>query len=198
MSEVFDPRDERSRAHDDGREARDGERRHRVAAADGLDPRDVFARELDLPRGPDRARVNGRDRDYTLNGAESRALATVGAFRVVPARDLRDDQGQVFDPRPLEDQGLVQGVPLNDGDRALTLTEQGRDLLECHRGRPLDDRQAFSASPDKPRERTHDAQIHRAYVHAAERLQAREADPSGGPRSGTEARLSTLSSGTQS
>jgi hypothetical protein len=58
---------------------------------DGLDPRDVFMRDLDLPRGPDREIVHdARDREYTLRGSDSRTLSTVGAFRVVSARDLRD------------------------------------------------------------------------------------------------------------
>src|SRR2546422_6057152 len=57
----------------------------------GLDPRDVFMRDLDLPRGRDREVVyDGRDRQYTLRGSETRALSTVGAFRVVSASDLRD------------------------------------------------------------------------------------------------------------
>jgi hypothetical protein len=31
-----------------------------------------------------------REREYTLRGSETRTLSTVGAFQVVPARDLRD------------------------------------------------------------------------------------------------------------
>ena len=54
------------------------------------DPRDVFTRDLDLPRGREREIVRDRDREYTLRGSESRTLATVGAFRVVSSRDLRD------------------------------------------------------------------------------------------------------------
>src|SRR6266850_3493190 len=56
----------------------------------GLDPRDVFMRDLDLPRGCDRDVVyDGRDRQYTLRGSETRVLSTAGAFRVVSASDLR-------------------------------------------------------------------------------------------------------------
>src|SRR5262245_61980821 len=55
-----------------------------------LDSRDVFTRELDLPRGHERHLVHDRDRQHTLRGSESRTLATVGAFRVVSSRDLRD------------------------------------------------------------------------------------------------------------
>jgi hypothetical protein len=45
-----------------------------------FDPRDVFVRDLDLPRGLERELVHDRDRDYTLDGSESRTLAIVGAF----------------------------------------------------------------------------------------------------------------------
>jgi hypothetical protein len=96
----------------------------------GLDPRDVLVRELDLPYGHDRELVHDRDRDYTLNGSETRTLATVGAFRVVSERDLRDPRGSAGDLRHLEDQGLIQRVPLNEQQRAVTLTQDGRGLLE--------------------------------------------------------------------
>jgi len=80
------------------------------------DPRDVFTRSLNLPRGRDREVVHdARDREYTLRGSESRSLATVGAFRVVPARELRDRDdrpGNVRDGdlRHLREQGLVEAV----------------------------------------------------------------------------------------
>jgi len=52
----------------------------------GQDPRDVFTRHVDLPRGRDREIVHDtREREYTLRGSESRTLAIVGSFRVVPA-----------------------------------------------------------------------------------------------------------------
>src|SRR5262249_16645814 len=57
-----------------------------------LEPRDVFTRDLELPSGRERERVWARDSDVTLRGSEVRTLATVGAFRVVPAGDLRDGQ----------------------------------------------------------------------------------------------------------
>jgi hypothetical protein len=47
------------------------------------DPRDVFTKDLDLPRGRERWPVRDRDRVYEINGTESRLLATVGSFRVV-------------------------------------------------------------------------------------------------------------------
>ena len=56
--------------------------------------RDTFTRHVHLPRGPERELVRDRDREYTLRGSESRTLATVGAFRVVSSRDLRDHDDQ--------------------------------------------------------------------------------------------------------
>src|SRR5215510_2492207 len=68
------------------RERDDDPRDRDVCERDRTDPRDVFLRELDLPRGPERERVFDGNRKYTLRGSESRTLATVGAFRVVPAQ----------------------------------------------------------------------------------------------------------------
>src|SRR6185295_19092345 len=100
-----------------------------------LDPRDVFMRDLDLPRGPDRQIVrDARDREYTLRGSESRTLSTVGAFRVVSARDLRDHDERPGDPRSgdlrhLREQGLIRTVPLHGHrDVAVVLTDRGRHL----------------------------------------------------------------------
>ena len=39
------------------------------------------------------------DHRYELNGDDSRTLATVGAFRVVAERDLRDPRDESTDPR---------------------------------------------------------------------------------------------------
>ena len=104
-----------------------------------LDPREVFTRDLELPRGRERQRVWARDSDVTLRGSEVRTLATVGAFRVVPAGDLRDGQDRPLDPhrgdlRHLRDSGLVGTIPAIGEDRALVvLTERGRDVLERNR-----------------------------------------------------------------
>lgn len=95
-----DRRDTRDRAdHRDRDDARWADRDRDPRERD-IDPRDVFTRGLDLPRGRDREIVyDARDREYTLRGSESRTLATVGAFRVVPARDLRDHADRPADPR---------------------------------------------------------------------------------------------------
>jgi hypothetical protein len=90
--------------------------------------RDAFTRHLHLPRGRDRELVHDRDREYTLRGSESRTLATVGAFRVVSSRDLRDHDGSPADPRSgdlrhLREQGLIETkrVP-GYRDHAVSLT----------------------------------------------------------------------------
>jgi len=50
--------------------------------------RDGLMRDLDLPRAHERELVIDRDRVYELDGEDSRTLAAVGAFRVVPEHDL--------------------------------------------------------------------------------------------------------------
>ena len=120
---------------------RDDERRPaRERDSGGRDPRDVFMRDLDLPRDRERETVyDARNREYTLRGSETRTLSTVGAFRVVPASELRDQSGRPADPRRgdlrhLKEQGLIDTVRL-DGRRdvAVVLTDRGRDLLEQNR-----------------------------------------------------------------
>jgi hypothetical protein len=90
MQDRYDPRSE------DGRDRSDSWDRS-VGSWGGASERecdgrswDVFTRELDLPRGRDREHVRLRDHVYELDGSESRALATIGAFRVVAESDLRD------------------------------------------------------------------------------------------------------------
>lgn len=161
------------RERNDGcREDRDRESRVRENDRGADDPRDVFVRDLDLPLKPERELVRDRDRDYTLNGSETRTLATVGAFRVVSERDLSGARGDI---RHLEKQGLIERVPVSDRERAVTLTDRGRGVLERHRDVDSDHRQAFYAGADKARERTHDVQIYRAYLREAAKLQDRGA-----------------------
>src|ERR1700730_9776869 len=167
-----DPRDRTDDSRDLGRGGRAGsDPRDRQ-----VDPRDVFMERVDLPRGLDREHVHSHDHDYTLRGSETRTLTTVGAFRVVPANDLRDKFDQSLDPRhgelwPLRESGLVQTVPLDRDTSVVTLTKEGRDLLESRRqDADAPDRQAFHRGVHKPRELTHDAQVYRAYLKEAERL----------------------------
>src|SRR6266511_6481192 len=84
-----------SNSDEHGRDPREDARwpeRDREPRERGVDPREVFARDLNLPRGPEREIVHDtRERAYTLRGSETRTLSTVGAFRVVSARDLRSE-----------------------------------------------------------------------------------------------------------
>ncbi len=133
-----------------------------------------------MPRGRDREVVHDtRDRGYRLRGSESRSLATVGAFRIVPARDLRDRDnraGNVRDGefRHLREQGLVETVRIPGyREQAVVLTDRGRGLLEANRDRDRDTGQAFYAGLKRERELEHDAHIYRAYEREAARLDER-------------------------
>jgi hypothetical protein len=55
----------------------------------------------------------------------------------------------------------------------VTLTEQGRELLEARRRPGEDVPQAFYAAVRKPREREHDVQVYRAYLEADDLLTER-------------------------
>jgi DNA-binding PadR family transcriptional regulator len=182
----FDPRDFTSHERDDRRPdlSRGGHGEHAARGPDRAtrDPRDIAVRHVDLPSGPRREPVRVRGRDYSLNGGQSRVLATVGAFRVVSSHDLEASFGRAGDHRSadlrhLRENGLIDTVPRpGHGDRIVTLTERGRDLLEAQR-RPGEGgagaRQAFYAGVRKPRELEHDAQVYRAYREAAQRLTGR-------------------------
>lgn len=168
---------ERSDPRDDARwPDRDREERMR-----DTNPREVFTRHLNLPRGQERELVRDRDREYTLRGSESRTLATVGAFRVVSSRDLRDKNDRSTDPRSgdlrhLREQGLVETVRVHGHrEQAVTLTKDGRNLLERHRDGDQRDRQTFYNGAKRERELSHDVQVYRAYERQAERLEARGA-----------------------
>src|SRR5258705_4189531 len=175
MFDDIDPRsfDSRDREASDPRDA------------ESLDPRDVFTRDLNLPRGLERERVHvhAHGEDYQLRGSEVRARATIGAFRIVADDDLRDDHGRPGDIRHgdlerLRGAGLIRAVaPLDRGDRTVivTLTDRGREVLESHRSPGAAPRQTFYAGAVKSRELSHDAQLYRAYLRAAERLQAQGA-----------------------
>ena len=82
-----DPRDPDENSRDMSQGSRGGtdpRERERV------DPRDVFMNHVSLPRGREREHVHSHGCDYTLRGSETSTLTTVGAFRAVPAHELRD------------------------------------------------------------------------------------------------------------
>jgi len=180
MERDLDPREhpqERPTLHRGGRGSSGRDTRH-------VDPRDVFVRELDLPRGRSRERVRVHTKTYLLRGSEVRTLATVGAFRVVPAEDLRDTPESRSDARTgdlyhLREADLIRTIPYGVGRHRtslIVLTERGRELLENRRVRGDEPLQEFYAGAVKPRELTHDSHAYRAYLHAAERLTAQGVD----------------------
>jgi hypothetical protein len=161
---MFDPRDD---ARD--RESRDG--RPRVCEdrdRDTQDARDGLMRDLDLPLGEERELVVHRDRVYELKGEDSRTLAAVGAFRVVPEHDLDTDHDTV---EHLRDEGLLETVDLGQGERGLTLTREGRDVLDAHSlAREDGPSQAFYAGVSRERELDHDSHLHSTYRQEEARL----------------------------
>ena len=175
----YDPRpDERERPD----LSRGGRGASDERALGSTDPRDVFMRSLDLPRGTSRRRVRVRDHSFELRASEVRILATTGAFRVVPAKDLVDQREKPADVRTgdlrrLRESELVHTMPYAVGREKtvlVTLSDRGRELLETHRSRDSHEpRQEFYAGIVKRRELSHDAQLYRAYLDAADRLQGR-------------------------
>jgi hypothetical protein len=136
---------------------------------------DVPMEGLDLPRGEERERFEFRGREYSLNGSEIRALATVGAFRVMSPEDLDDGQ-RGTDAwhgkwRHLGEQGLLTHETITDRDGAhhvVALTRDGKDLLDAHSTTRSDGhRQEYYADVVKPRELQHDTQLYRVFKEEA-------------------------------
>jgi hypothetical protein len=139
----------------------------------------IPADALQLPRTPERQPVSVRGRTYQLRGSEAELLATVGAFRVVPAEDLPGaDDTRHGDLRHLADDGLIdrRQVFINgQPTTVVALTKHGRDLLEANRAPGSRAReQAYHAGFVKPREIAHDAQLYRLYRAEAARIHAHD------------------------
>jgi hypothetical protein len=135
---------------------------------DDPDPRDALMRDLDLPRSHERELVVDRDRVYELDGEDSRTLAAVGTFRVVPEHDL-DLPRDTLDN--LHDQRLVDAVELGDGERGLTLTTDGRELLDSHsHERDGEPSQIFYAGASRSREIDHDSNLYATFRQEEARL----------------------------
>jgi hypothetical protein len=137
-----------------------------------------FTYSLTLPRGEERERVEFKDRSYGISGPETRALATVGAFRVVDAADFKADEhgrnGFDGDWRHLREAGLVTQTTITNRDgahRVVSLTREGKDLLNAHTTNRSDDRQqAFYAGVVKPRELAHDARLYGVFREEARQI----------------------------
>lgn len=133
---------------------------------------------LSLPRTDTRERVTVHDRVYHLRDSEARTLATVGAFRVVPAEQLDEHRGEYWsgDLRRLDAQGLIERKTITVNHqpmRLVVLTREGQALLAAKQdrdaGRP---RQQYHAGLVKPRELAHDAQLHRLFQAEGARIEA--------------------------
>jgi len=178
MAHDFDPRlqDHEIEPHDRPERDRSGPDSQVLDSRSALD--DAFTRGLDVPRGLEREHLVVWGRTHELGSTHVRALATIGAFRAVPAEDLRDasgspmrpDRGELYE---LRREGLVRVVtPQINRQRTavVTLTRRGRAFLEAHRRPTERDQQTFYAGIARPRELAHDAQMYRAYLRTAEHL----------------------------
>jgi hypothetical protein len=136
-------------------------------------------RGLTLPRTPEREPVEADGRTYWLRESETRILATVGAFRVVPVADLepRRTGRETWngDFQALAEQGLIERktVVINrEPTPIVALTRDGQRLLEAHQApRPDGRHQRYHAGFVKPREVAHDAQAYRLYQAEAARIE---------------------------
>jgi hypothetical protein len=151
---------------------------HDANTAKPWSPADALTRT----RTPERTdRRTARERT-SLHPADAALLATIGAFRIVPERELlcgtrerahepaSDTADRTADLRSLTNRGFLESrtVVINEQpERLLALTDAGKRWLEAHRGTPTSDearRQEFYAGLVKPRELAHDAQLYRLFV----------------------------------
>jgi hypothetical protein len=131
-------------------------------------------RDLDLPRSEERELVVDRDRVYELDGGDSLALAAVGAFRVVPEHDLDLPHDTL---ESLQSQRLVELVELGDSERGLTLTTEGRDLLDSHLlERDREPSQMYYAGVSRSREIDHDSNLYATFRQEEGRLRDEHPD----------------------
>ena len=141
---------------------------------DGHDPRDGLMRDLDLPRGDERELVVDRDRVYELDGEDSRTLAAVGAFRVVPEHDLdvpHDTLENLHDQRLVEAGGpgrrRARTDPHDGG------TRPARFALAGARPRAV---QMFYAGVSRSREIDHDSNLYATFRQEETRLRDEHPD----------------------
>jgi hypothetical protein len=131
--------------------------------------------DLRLPKTETRQLVTARDRVYYLRESETRALAVVGTFRVVPERELA--QGSAAsnraDLRSLVEQGLIArttAIVNHAHTSVVVLTREGKALLDGY-SEAAGTRQQYHAGLVKPRELGHDVQLYRMYQMEAARLE---------------------------
>src|SRR3954470_24614013 len=152
-------------------------------------PRQEYLRPIEPRTKPGRGlevRDSSRPRDgqYRANGSELRTLATIGSFRIVPVRDLSASRGHAQDAanvRRLVQAGFLERQSLTIAGRStpvLALTREGLRALEAsHREDHEARRQEYHAGFVKPREATHDAQLHAVYEAEVKRIEAEGGRP---------------------
>lgn len=152
-------------------------------------PRESHQRSVDRDRlmdqRPRRHAIPQQAVGLSLREEERRVLAEVGRFRVVTIRDLAET---IYDNRQsrmerdlafMREKGLIHIDTVNarrDGRggrveriEVVTLTKGGQSLARISGELPRD--QKLYAEMVKPREVEHDAQIYRAYLKEAERIE---------------------------
>ncbi len=144
------------------------------------------ARDLALPRSPDRRPVPLDRERYRLRGSETELLARVGAFRAIAVRDLASSVAHATDPersslgadlQSLRGQGLLHThhVIMNGrAEQVAVLTSQAGELLD-RSGIAADGgsrAQRFYAGLVQVRELAHNAQLYRLFDTERERLEA--------------------------
>jgi hypothetical protein len=167
VSMDFDPRSiDDSRDRDVyGRELNQGSRGglSNPRERERLDPRDVFTRDLELPRGHERERVWARDSDVTLRASEVRTLAIQpyakhGPHDVSNGVLLRADLHRLFD------QGYVTITPeyrLEVSPRLKEDYRNGRSYYPLH-GASVSIPTAAGDAPSVDFLRWHNERVYRA------------------------------------
>jgi hypothetical protein len=135
---------------------------------------------LTLPAGLERETVRDNGREYHLRGSEVDLLERAGQFRVTFTDDLKqnvgDDNRFRDDLRSLKEQGLVAErtvTRLRDGTVAdvVSVTSEGKSLLEHHRDPERDAGQVYYSGWVKPGEVWHDASLFRMVCEVESELE---------------------------
>lgn len=146
--------------------------------------RNAGARHRERPAlGNRRTALACGSKSYRLRETELRSLEEIGRFRAVTEQDLStyrysgDSNRMGQDLRSLARQGLAERRQVtigNDGERtpAVTLTPDGKQLVEQQSTLGNENRQEFHAGFVKPSELAHDLALYRVYQAERERIEA--------------------------
>lgn len=125
---------------------------------------------LTLPEGRDRQEVRDQGRTYRLRGSEVELLERAAQYRVTFTEDLKHDAGDANrfndDLRSLKEQGLIEQrtvTRLREGAVAdvVSVTGEGKALLDHHRDPDHNVGQVYYSGWVKPGEVWHDARLFR-------------------------------------